>query len=74
MSAKSATGLRSKLVLGLVSSLITLLALEVVARVYIARIADREQFTRFATLSEYLKALTMRSPSLSLKSFWIGTP
>ena len=65
MSAKSATGLRSKLVLGLVSSLITLLALEVVARVYIARIADREQFTRFATLSEYRERV-------GGKEWWFG--
>jgi lysophospholipase L1-like esterase len=42
-----------KLLLALFATLFTLLFLEVFARVYISKIADREHFTKYASLADY---------------------
>jgi lysophospholipase L1-like esterase len=45
--------LRAKLLLALFASAITLALLEAGARLYISRLADREQFSKYASLAQY---------------------
>jgi lysophospholipase L1-like esterase len=49
--------LRRKLFLAAFASLVTLGMLEIAARIYVSKIADREHFTKYATLSDYRKRI-----------------
>jgi len=53
MSERAPAPLRKKLVLALGASVVTFLVLEGAARVWIARLASPEQFSKFASLAQY---------------------
>jgi lysophospholipase L1-like esterase len=54
-----------KLVLAVIASVLTLVVLEVGARLYVKKVADREQFSRFASLSDYRERV-------GGKEWWFG--
>ncbi len=56
-NAPSKRKLAPKLLLALFASLFTLIALEVLARVYVGNFADREQFSKYASFAQYRERL-----------------
>ena len=57
--------LAKRLFLAFFASALTLIVLEIFARVYIAKIADRERFTKYASLSDYRERIGGRE-------WWFG--
>jgi lysophospholipase L1-like esterase len=49
--------LRQKLLLAALASVMTLAALEIIARIYVSKFASRERFTRYASVADYRKRI-----------------
>lgn len=70
--SRPGASLKLKLLLSAFSMTITVLAMEIFAQVFVTRIADDEQFSRFASLRQYQNRADKQADGYNDDQWWFG--